>query len=62
MLKFNDSSAAMVICTCVCVCLYCYREKYASSHYWRTIYVTLLCVDHVTIQKRTYHVFQLSFI
>ncbi len=32
--------------------LYCYRKKYASSRHWRTIYVTLVCVDHVTIPKK----------
>ena len=32
--------------------LYCYRKKYASSRYWRTIHVTKVCVHHVTIHKR----------
>ena len=32
--------------------LYCYRKKYASSRYWRTIDVTKVCVHHVTIHKR----------
>ncbi len=45
--------------------LSCNRKMYASSRYWRTIDVTLVCVHHVTIHKRAkkkHHVVHFSFI